>query len=359
MSQISPATQWWADAVVAVCRGQGAPVIPKALQREAADFAARHRLEPLLFAWGVSEAGHDAYLHSLARGETALREALRTVQALEEVGIPALPMRGPFAGQRWHGDVGCRWFTDVDVLVPRPALVRAREVMGRLGYQPRQPGVPDAFYRAVHLHYPLIQPERGLLLDLHWAVDHPFVPHRIAYEELFAHAQVTDVGDARWRVPALAHEVIVQVAHLEKECVEPGASPWARAAAAGQVLGLLDLALMLARLDRDPTSPHLTAIAERWGLRDAVVYWCAGARAPEPWRDAPRGSTFVSTLETAGGFRWRRLAEARRFLVPPGGLSQGERLAHRMRAAWRLGSTGAVAAACLVVGKLRGARGFS
>ena len=359
MTEVSPATRWWVGAVAAVCRGLAAPPIPATLRDEVDAFAARHRLEPLLFAWGVSEAGRDAYLHGLVRGEKALREALRAVQALEDVGIPALPMRGPFAGHRWHGDVGRRWFTDVDVLVPRPALVRAREVMDRLGYQPRQPGMPDAFYRAVHLHYPLIQPERGLLLDLHWAVDHPFVPHRIAYDDLFAQAQVVSMGGVRWRVPAPEHEALLQVAHLEKECVEPGSAPWARAAAVGQLLGLLDLSLMLARLDSRADARPLNAVAKTWGLEEATNSWCSGARSPEPWLDGPRAASSISSLETAGGFRWRRWTDAQRYLIPPAGLPGGARFAHRVRAAWRLGTAGTMAAACLAVGKLRGARGVS
>ncbi len=359
MTEVSSATRWWVDAVAALCRGVAAPAVPAAWRDEVDAFAARHRLEPLLFAWGVSEAGRDAYLHGLARGEKALHEALRAVHALEEVGIPALPMRGPFAGHRWHGDVGRRWFTDVDVLVPRAALVRAREVMDRLGYQPRQPAMPDAFYRAVHLHYPLIQPERGLLLDLHWAVDHPFVSHRIAYDDLFARSQVVSNGGVRWRVPAPEHEVLLQVAHLEKECVEPGPAPWARVAAVGQLLGLLDLGLMLAAQDQRADHSALEDAAKPWGLGEATAYWCAGARNPAPWLDGPRAASGISALETAGGFRWRRWTDAQRYLIPPAGLPGGARFAHCMRAAWRLGTAGTVAAACLAVGKLRGARGFS
>ena len=349
-------TAWWAEAVRACLRNEPIAAAPATSPQELADFAARHRLEPLLFLWGVYPAGRAAYLHSLARGETALREGMRLVGALEEAAIPVLPMRGPFAGHRWYGDAGARWFTDLDVLVPPRQVARARAVAAALGYEARQPTMPDAFYRAVHLHYPLRQRERGLLLDLHWAVDHPFVRHRIGYDELFASSFLTDVGSFRWRVPASSHELLLQVAHLEKECGTPGPSSearWARAAEAGQLLGLLDLALMVSR-SAAGTLAEMESTAERWGLAPTASAWINAARHPAAWRETVRPAATVSGWEASGGFRRTRLAEAWHYLIPPPDLGWWARTKHRLCAGLHLGAAGAVAAGCLLTARLRG-----
>jgi hypothetical protein len=351
-------TAWWADAVPVCLRNESIVAPPMSSQQELAVFAARHRLEPLLYLWGVYPAGRAAYLHGLARGERALREGLRLVGALEEAAIPVLPMRGPFAGHRWYGDAGARWFTDLDVLVPPRHVARARAVAGALGYEARQPALPDAFYRAVHLHYPLRQRERGLLLDLHWAVDHPFVRHRISYDELFAASGLTKVGAYRWRVPAPAHEILLQVAHLEKECGTPGVGAeerWARAAEAGQLLGLLDLARMVAA-GAGAGVVEWESIAERWGLAPTASAWIHAARHPVAWRETARSAATVSSWEASGGFRRTRLAEARHYLSPPSGLGWWAGSLHRLRAGLHLAAAGAVAAFCLLVARLRSRR---
>jgi hypothetical protein len=333
---------------------RGAPVPPVSLEHQAAleTFAARHRLEPLLYLWGVLPAGRAAYLQGVARGERGLREGRRVIDALESAGVPVLPMRGPFVGHRWHGDVGARWFTDLDILVPLAWRADARAILGGLGYASRNPKMPDLFYRAAHLHYPLANQAQGWLLDLHWSVDHPFVRHTLNYDQIFAASRIDP--DLGFRVATPVHEYLIQVAHLEKEC-SPATGPagWARAAANGQLLGLLDLSLMLVQIDEQGRAGELSEVAARWGLAEAAAGWCAAARDPASWSDEPRPVLSVSALETAGGFRAQRLAELRCYAVPPPELGRGERLAYRLRATWHLASSAALAAVCLMAMKCR------
>ena len=357
MTDETPATRWWCDAVNAVRAGRAVPDLPQAQAQPVTEFAARHRLEPLLHAWGVGGADRTLYWSALARGEAALREGLRVWQALEGNDIPALPLRGPFTGHRWYGDAGARWFTDLDLLVPRAQVRQARRVLAGLGYARRQPRMPNAFYRAVHLHYPLHHRERGVLLDLHWAVDHPFVTHRVDYAGLFAESILAERQTLLWRVPSLVHEALLQVAHLLKEC-GPGpadhAAAWAQAARSGQVLGLLDLALMVDRVEAEGRAGELVATAARWGLADAVSTWASAARQPAPWADEPRRPAAVSSWETLGGFRARRWAELKPYVQPPREWSWPARAWHRLRTLSHVGWAGAVAATCLLISRRPG-----
>jgi Uncharacterised nucleotidyltransferase len=73
------------------------------------------------------------------------------VTALEDAGVPTLPIKGTTLADRVHGETGLRPTTDVDVLVPRAQIRSAVEVLRALGYAaPEDPvwtdGLPEMHY---------------------------------------------------------------------------------------------------------------------------------------------------------------------------------------------------------------------
>jgi hypothetical protein len=76
----------------------------------------------------------------LERREARLRALMldatlrRIVEALEEAGIPTLPLKGTVLADRVHRDTRLRPTTDVDVLVPRARIGSAIETVRPLGY---------------------------------------------------------------------------------------------------------------------------------------------------------------------------------------------------------------------------------
>lgn len=342
---------WWFSAIRACAVGEPPPRMPEEEAAAILCFARTQRLEPLLALWGGGSAS-PAYWSALARGEFALQEGLRVWKALEEAGIPVLPMRGPFSALRWHGDAGARWFTDVDILVPVASRSEACSCLGPLGYHRREARLPDAYYHRVHLHYPLQCPERGVLLDLHWSVDHPFVTHRINYADLFDSSSVVAVGPHRWRVPSPVHELLLQVAHLRKECgqVRSAVQAWSRAIEVRQMPGLVDLVLMA----RQYAGVDWERMAGAWGLLEIAQPWMEAALQP-PLKVECVGpeSVHFSRWESLGAFRFARWADLRAYFAPPARASWPARWKHRISAACHVGTAGAVAAACLVAGRLR------
>lgn len=118
-----------------------------------------------LFRSRVCDAMRQARLRALAL-DTTLR---RIVQALEDSGIPALPLKGTMLADRVHGDPGLRPTTDVDVLVPRAHIGAAVETLRALGYAaPEDPvwiqGLPE-------LHYTFLDSGAvPIRAELHWRV---------------------------------------------------------------------------------------------------------------------------------------------------------------------------------------------
>jgi hypothetical protein len=123
---------------------------------EAADDAFRSRVE-------------EAMRHARARALVLDATLRRVARALEERGIPVLPLKGTTLADRVHGDPGLRPTTDVDVLVPRAQVGAAVETLRGLGYPPPEDpvwvdGLPE-------MHYTFMRAD-GVLprVELHWRI---------------------------------------------------------------------------------------------------------------------------------------------------------------------------------------------
>lgn len=94
---------------------------------------------------------------------------VRLLAALEDVGIRALPLKGPLLGERLYGDAGARISADVDVLVAREDLRAAEEIVCGLGYRV-EPARDPGDTTAPTLHERLVHPAGLPDVELHWRV---------------------------------------------------------------------------------------------------------------------------------------------------------------------------------------------
>lgn len=123
-----------------------------------------HRV-PRSFARAVEQKTIDARQHG-----RFLQLAGRNVrEALSDVGIRCLDLKGPTLGEVLYGDPGHRMSSDIDLLVSPSDLARAVDVVQGLGYgYPDDPSGPDGLPL---LHF-VMRHANGLLPDveLHWRV---------------------------------------------------------------------------------------------------------------------------------------------------------------------------------------------
>lgn len=118
---------------------------------------------PPHFHEAVSRACRTARVRGLVI-ETATHTVVRT---LEAAGISALPLKGPLLAEAAHGDLGLRETNDIDLLVPRPRLFEASELMVGQGW--RAPGDPLRRNGLPDLHLTLEAPSHPSL-EVHWRV---------------------------------------------------------------------------------------------------------------------------------------------------------------------------------------------
>jgi hypothetical protein len=124
-----------------------------------------------------------AHYEGNARRNQALANALLdTLRILDAHGIPALPYKGPALAAAVYGDVALRECGDLDILVRREDVLRARRALQEHGYAPRydlKPAVEQAFLRSrIQYHLQMDHAARGIMLEIHWKTDLDFPVER-------------------------------------------------------------------------------------------------------------------------------------------------------------------------------------
>ena len=113
------------------------------------------------------------------RRNAALAEDLESiVEQLDSAGIAAIPYKGPALALRAYRDLALREFGDLDILVRRSDVLRARDALRPLGYRPHYlitPAQEEALLRSRRLYdFPLVDAARGRCVELHWRPDPEF-----------------------------------------------------------------------------------------------------------------------------------------------------------------------------------------
>ena len=122
---------------------------------ELAAAAERHGLAPIFYAFTQRRAADlppemaqklsASYRQNKARAIVLLDEASRLMRALEERGVPCIPLKGAALAEDLYHDPTLRPMTDVDLLIPQDAIPVAREIMTAAGYEEEEGDLREDF----------------------------------------------------------------------------------------------------------------------------------------------------------------------------------------------------------------------
>jgi hypothetical protein len=127
-------------------------------------------------------------LENSARNVVLTAELCRLINLLADAGIEAIPYKGPILSLFAYDDLALRRFVDLDVIVKRHDLARARDLLLSDNYalaKPLKVEQQELLLRTQH-NLQFTKDNRRLIVELHWEV----APH------LFAS---TVQGDALWK----------------------------------------------------------------------------------------------------------------------------------------------------------------
>ena len=199
------------------------------------------------------------YFLYVTRHSSALKgELARVSHLLEAAGVPVLSFKGTTLGLTAYGNAVVRPSADLDLLVARADVLRARDLLGRAGYAPevalplsqeahalRQDSVFNLARPAeARLHNVLPQ---GYVVELHWAITSPCLPFGLEYETVAPRLGWIDLpgvpgsgaGAAAGGVAAPALRPLVESAPDSKPFFPPYAPSRVRALAPEDLLLIL------------------------------------------------------------------------------------------------------------------------
>lgn len=176
------------------------------------------------------------YVAAAARGTRLQTELLRILRRLAELNIETLPVRGPSLALQLYPDPVGRQSDDLDLLVRREDLPRAKAALQVDGYAPVEPVPPaiEALRLAAGGACVLQQAGSSLQVDLAWTLFPRHFARPLTLEDLTAHRRIHRIDDQP--VATLDHEswLILLCAHGAKHL-------WSRHA------WTLDVAMLMAR----------------------------------------------------------------------------------------------------------------
>jgi hypothetical protein len=108
-----------------------------------------------------------------ARHNLLLNEELfKLLRLFEAHGVPAIPYKGPTLAASIYGDVTLRQFSDLDILIQKEDLKRARDLIIPLGYQPHinLSDVDVTHYIESRHELSFLRQDRRVAVELQWEI---------------------------------------------------------------------------------------------------------------------------------------------------------------------------------------------
>lgn len=186
------------ELLLCCARTNAAPRIVERLRELAASeidweylflLARRHAVVPLLYLQLERHASdlvpHETlcelkkhYVENAARNTVLTAELCRLITLLADRGIEAIPYKGPVLALFAYDNLALRRFVDLDVIVRKTDVLKAREILSAEGYTPTRSlsfSQQELLLRTQH-NMQFSRDNRRLIVELHWEV----APHLFA-----------------------------------------------------------------------------------------------------------------------------------------------------------------------------------
>jgi Uncharacterised nucleotidyltransferase len=195
--------------------------------------AAAHRITPLLYQslhTFCPKAVPELILHQLrelfvtnARRNLFLSsELVKLVKLLESDGISAIAFKGPTLAVYAYGNLALREFLDLDILVRKKDLLRAKNLLISNGYRFAQeiPENEEGSYIESN-HALTFRPQSGIyMVDLHWAIAQQHYSFSFNPEPLWRQVESLSFGGSSVLTFRPEQMIIILAMHGSKQCWE-------------------------------------------------------------------------------------------------------------------------------------------
>ncbi len=189
--------------------------------------ARRHRLMPLL-CWQLQaicpESIPGQVLEQLQREFQAnaqrnlllAGELLKLLYAFKQVGVEAMPLKGPALAVSAYGNLSLRQFIDLDVVVCPSDVLRAKDALAANEYHPVDvltPAREQSFLQSESHSYEFLREDRKVSVDVHWAISQRWYSFPLTTDTLWSDPRQIDFLGTRISSPPPELLLLILCAH--------------------------------------------------------------------------------------------------------------------------------------------------
>ncbi|MDP8236710.1 MAG: nucleotidyltransferase family protein, partial [Candidatus Erginobacter occultus] len=227
------------------------------------------------------------YLRQVTEIRSALALADDLAARFAAAGVGLVVLRGLALGLTVYPRPFLRSFSDLDLLVLKTDLPRAKTILREAGLRPAPGTFPEGYFERHHLHLPYHHPPTGFPVELHWALDHPYTLSRVDYPALLAGRRAAAFESST--IPVLGDEdrLITLGFHLGKhvpflpELLGESGFP-ALLLRGGWLLWVLDIRQVIMAAGPGMDWNSLAERAGRWNLEEETAACLRAAAAVYP-----------------------------------------------------------------------------
>lgn len=212
----------------------------RGLAREVGDWpklielAARHALVPLV-AQELALAAPDVVppapvaelrarsQHGVMRSLQLSGELVAAVHAMTAFGADPMPFKGPTLAVLVYGSLSLRQYEDLDILVRREEVERARKALLSLGYSPVS-AYNESQRTSIRLsghHEQFVHATTGATIELHWSLNNRSLTHDSSQHHWWDNRQSVAIGGVDMRTLGV-EQMLVYL------CMHGGKHSWGR-----------------------------------------------------------------------------------------------------------------------------------
>jgi hypothetical protein len=237
------------------------PLVYVQLERHACDLVPEHVLAKF----------KKHYVDNSARNTLLTAELCRLIDLFRDAGIEAIPYKGPVLALFAYGNIALRRFVDLDVIVKKCDVLKAREILLASGYTPSKSlslNQQELLLRTQH-NMQFSRDNHRLIIELHWEVAPHLFASTVNGERLWQDLITLDLNGTPVKTFS-AEDLLFSL------CVHGSRHLWER-------LGwICDVAELIAR---HPL--NWTALLERAATADTERMFLLGVHLAERLLDAP------------------------------------------------------------------------